>query len=130
MKAVMYDYKGYLGQPPIAGNWSAHCLPLLPEQVQGLSFGPKTAQGPTFQRGNLHIEDEPADTWLDMLGFYKGYVWVNGHNLGRYWEAKGPLSLFVISERCGYALCIHLDAPCRAHTQFSAGSPQGQWRIV
>jgi beta-galactosidase len=26
---------------------------------------------------------------LQLNGFQKGYVWVNGHNLGRYWNI-GP----------------------------------------
>ena len=30
-----------------------------------------------------------ADTFLDMTNYKKGIVWVNGHNLGRYWEI-GP----------------------------------------
>jgi beta-galactosidase len=33
--------------------------------------------------------DSTADTYLDMSAFKKGYVWVNGHNLGRYWYV-GP----------------------------------------
>jgi hypothetical protein len=32
----------------------------------------------------------PADTFLHMGGWDKGYVWVNGHNLGRYWQSQGP----------------------------------------
>ena len=31
----------------------------------------------------------PADTFVDMSGYRKGAVWVNGHNLGRYWDI-GP----------------------------------------
>jgi beta-galactosidase len=30
-----------------------------------------------------------ADTYFDMSGYKKGMVWVNGHNLGRYWYV-GP----------------------------------------
>jgi len=86
----IYDHKGYLGRPPVAGNWSAWCLPLTSQSVMGLPFGSKPVQGPIFQRGNLNIQGEPQDTWLDMAGFKKGYVWVNGHNLGRYWETAGP----------------------------------------
>jgi beta-galactosidase GanA len=32
---------------------------------------------------------ELGDTYLDLGGWKKGVVWVNGHNLGRYWEI-GP----------------------------------------
>jgi beta-galactosidase GanA len=33
--------------------------------------------------------DETKDTYIDVSEFQKGYVWVNGHNLGRYWNI-GP----------------------------------------
>lgn len=33
--------------------------------------------------------DEPADGYLDMSDWTKGVVWVNGFNLGRYWD-RGP----------------------------------------
>ena len=32
----------------------------------------------------------PADTFLDMAGWGKGLVWVNGFNLGWYWPLLGP----------------------------------------
>lgn len=33
--------------------------------------------------------DETGDTYLNMENWKKGYVFVNGYNLGRYWN-KGP----------------------------------------
>ncbi len=33
--------------------------------------------------------NEPADTYFDLSGYQKGVIWVNGHNLGRYWSI-GP----------------------------------------
>ncbi|GAA2631962.1 beta-galactosidase family protein [Actinomadura fulvescens] len=46
------------------------------------------APGPSFHRGTLTV-DEPRDTFLGLPGWGKGYVWVNGFNLGRYWS-RGP----------------------------------------
>lgn len=44
-------------------------------------------------RGSLYRAEvelqNPIDTFLDMKDWQKGYVWVNGHLLGRYWNA-GP----------------------------------------
>ena len=41
---------------------------------------------------------ETADTYFDMRNWGKGVVWINGHNLGRYWE-KGPQqSIYVPAE--------------------------------
>ena len=33
--------------------------------------------------------EEPHDTFLDLRPWSKGFVWVNGHNLGRFWNI-GP----------------------------------------
>src|SRR6185436_11483803 len=44
--------------------------------------------GPRFFKGSVELNDV-ADTYLDMHNFKKGVVWVNGHNLGRYWNI-GP----------------------------------------
>ena len=48
-------------------------------------------------RGHFSVEEGvskrtgyPADTFLDMSGWGKGLVWVNGFNLGWYWPLLGP----------------------------------------
>lgn len=43
---------------------------------------------PRLFRYNLTLE-QPGDTYLNMASWMKGYVFVNGNNLGRYWN-KGP----------------------------------------
>lgn len=45
---------------------------------------------PTFFRATLAVTDEPADTFVRLDGFGKGFVTVNGHNLGRYFNSAGP----------------------------------------
>ena len=39
--------------------------------------------------------DKPADTFLDMSAWGKGIVFVNGHNLGRYWKVGPQQTLYV-----------------------------------
>lgn len=52
--------------------------------------------GPMVVRGTLRIAESPADTFLDMSGWGKGVVFVNGFNLGRYWSTVGPqLTLYL-----------------------------------
>jgi beta-galactosidase len=41
-----------------------------------------------FFKGHFSL-DKPGDTYIDMSGYKKGIIWVNGNNLGRYWEI-GP----------------------------------------
>lgn len=33
---------------------------------------------------------DPADTFLRLDGFTKGVAFINGFNLGRYWNPAGP----------------------------------------
>ena len=68
-------------------NWTIHPLPLTDiSQLQYEEIQP--AGVPAFYRGTLQV-DQPADTFLDMEGWTKGVVFLNGFNLGRYWS-KGP----------------------------------------
>jgi len=51
--------------------------------------GQPTTGEPGFYRANVTI-DEPADTYLELPGWQLGYVYLNGFNLGRYWNPAGP----------------------------------------
>ena len=53
-----------------------------------------TSAGPAFRRGTFSL-DKVADTYLDTSSLVKGFVWVNGHNLGRTWNIGPQKSLFV-----------------------------------
>ncbi|MBW5448520.1 beta-galactosidase [Cohnella sp. CFH 77786] len=68
-------------------DWTIRPLPL--EDVAALTFERNGTQaGPAFYRGTFRA-DECVDTFLDMDGWTKGVVYINGFNLGRYWN-KGP----------------------------------------
>lgn len=80
--------------PQFLYGWTIHTLPL--DQVSTLSFAEGSYQHPTpvFYKGTLEVE-ELGDTFLYLEGWTKGVVYVNGFNLGRYWN-KGPQqSLYV-----------------------------------
>jgi len=47
-------------------------------------------EGPVFMRGTLTINNTPKDTFIRLDGFTKGFVVVNGHNIGRYFNPAGP----------------------------------------
>jgi beta-galactosidase len=77
-----------LGNMTLMG-WDVHPLPLDEDFLGRLRYGRRPADGPAnFFRG-LFTLGTTGDTYLDMSGWKKGVVWVNGHNLGRYWEI-GP----------------------------------------
>jgi len=44
---------------------------------------------PTFLKGYFNVE-EVCDTFVRLDGFTKGNVYINGFNLGRYWNTAGP----------------------------------------
>jgi len=70
-------------------DWQVFLLPMDEEYVAGLRPGVGDPGRPgLFFRAELRL-DRTGDTYLDMSGWTKGVVWVNGHNLGRYWEI-GP----------------------------------------
>ena len=49
---------------------------------------------PLVKRGYFTI-DQSADTYLDFSNWGKGVVWVNGHNLGKYWEIGPQQTVYV-----------------------------------
>ncbi|CAE8673460.1 unnamed protein product [Polarella glacialis] len=51
-------------------------------------------RGPRFFRYALFVQ-QPADGFLELEGFRKGFACVNGFNLGRYWEVGPQRSLFI-----------------------------------
>ena len=69
--------------------------PLDFSKIDALAFqdGVVTDGTPVFLEGEFEIE-ECADTFLDLSGFVKGCVFVNGFHLGRYWEIGPELDLY------------------------------------
>jgi beta-galactosidase len=54
-----------------------------------------TASGnPAFFKFAFTVET-PADTFLDFAGWGKGCVWVNGFNIGRFWEIGPQKRLYI-----------------------------------
>ncbi len=51
--------------------------------------GQASFEGSYFLKGCLNV-DKPCDTFLKLDNFHHGCVWVNGFNLGRYYNDAGP----------------------------------------
>lgn len=70
-------------------------LPLDGEQLSKLDFGRERHEGaPAFYRFDFHV-DEAGDTFLDTEGFGRGCAFVNGFNLGRFWEIGPQKRLYI-----------------------------------
>lgn len=70
----------------------------------------------------------PTDTWLDLSGFGRGTLWINGQNLGRYWKV-GPVqgvflpSCFMKKDEPNEIVVMELEAEsCPAELRTSATS--------
>ena len=92
------DYKGitegvWLGTQFLF-DWTIYPLPM--EDLSGLEFKESCsyASFPGFFSAGFDV-DKPADTFLLMEGWKKGNVFLNGFNLGRYWEAGPAKTLYI-----------------------------------
>jgi beta-galactosidase len=92
------DRKGITDSVTLNGstllNWQAYKLPMDRKYIFDLRSTATTSKKPgMFFRGNFFLTraegNTGADTYLDMSNYVKGIVWINGHNLGRYWNL-GP----------------------------------------
>lgn len=87
----LFDKKGLLDGvrlgPLFHFGWEMYCLPM--EDLSGLRWG-EAAEGPRFLRGTLTIDEAPKDTFLRLDSFTRGFVLVNGFNIGRYYTPAGP----------------------------------------
>jgi beta-galactosidase len=98
----LVDRKGITDRVTLDGmtlmNWETYNLPLDDGFVKKVCKMHTLAAGDAphasftrpgiFFKGTFQL-DSTADTYIDMSAFRKGVVWVNGHNLGRYWYV-GP----------------------------------------
>lgn len=75
-------------------DWDIYTLPMeSPATIQNWKKG-VTTQGPAFHRGSFTLTTV-TDTYLDTSKLGKGFVWVNGHNLGRVWDIGPQESLYL-----------------------------------
>ncbi|MNQ66479.1 Beta-galactosidase precursor [compost metagenome] len=78
-------------------DWTIHPLPL--DNLAAVLFEPtEEVNGiknrPAFYQGEFTV-DGAADTFVKLAGWTKGVVWINGFNLGRYWEQGPQVTLYV-----------------------------------
>lgn len=110
--AEVHDRKGLLGpvkfterepmaNPPITRDlitkWEVFRLPLDKEMLETLRYIPAfepTPLSPGFWRGKFKISSL-GDTFLRMRSWSKGMAWVNGHNLGRFWNIGPQQTMYV-----------------------------------
>lgn len=93
----MMRKKGIAGRCLLGGKihfgWEVYPLPM--DNLDAVRFEEAASSEPSrFYRGSFEV-DEVADTFLYTDSFRKGFVVINGFNLGRYWEIGPQRSLYV-----------------------------------
>lgn len=91
----MIDRKGITDRVTLNGmtlmNWETYLLPMDESFIKKINTS-KTAttaeKGGNFFCGSFMLA-QTGDTYIDMSKYSKGILYVNGHNLGRYWNI-GP----------------------------------------
>ena len=86
----------------IMGNWEMYKLPMssMPDFTKmksvknGSSQAKRLAGCPVLYEGTFTL-DKTGDTFIDMGAWGKGIVFVNGHNLGRYWQVGPQQTLYL-----------------------------------
>jgi beta-galactosidase len=73
-------------------GWRVYPLPM--RNLDALAFSSEEIIGPAFHRGTFTLY-EPVDSFLDVRAFGKGMLWVNGHNVGRFWSVGPQCTLYV-----------------------------------
>ncbi|MBS1915148.1 MAG: beta-galactosidase [Bacteroidetes bacterium] len=89
----MIDRKGITDRVTLNGmtlmDWKIFPMQMDEKFIAGLKpTYPEGNHDGIFFKGDFEL-NEIGDTYLDLSNFQKGVVWVNGHNLGRYWNT-GP----------------------------------------
>ena len=97
--------KGINGNVYIDGNevvnWKLYPLELKIDFVNNLKNAKwKSCESssnplPTVYKANLLIKDEPKDIFLKYFGWTKGNAFVNGFNVGRYWNVGPQKTLYI-----------------------------------
>jgi len=89
----LIDRKGITDRVTLNGmtlmNWQVYNLPMDKKFIYDLRSSSRTVNKPgIFFKGNFPL-NSTGDTFIDVSNYKKGIVWVNGHNLGRFWDI-GP----------------------------------------
>ena len=98
---LLKNKKGVTESVTLAGNelkdWKMYNLPF--DNVNGMDYKKNqiVSDAPVVRKGSFVLQ-QTGDTYLDMRNWGKGIVWVNGHNLGRYWSAGPQQTLYLPAE--------------------------------
>ena len=101
-KYLLKNKKGLTGDATLNNkillNWKMYKLPFenMQQTLQNKEEG-YVKNIPVVKSGSFTV-NEVGDTYLDMSNWGKGIVFVNGHNLGRYWKIGPQQTIYLPAE--------------------------------
>jgi beta-galactosidase len=78
-------------------GWQTYSLPFEKQPALDAAKGKTVTNAPVLKSAQFSLE-KTGDTYLDMSAWGKGVVWLNGHNLGRYWNVGPQQTLYIPAE--------------------------------
>jgi beta-galactosidase len=77
----------------ITSDWEMYKMPMDKAPAMDIS-APSKAGLPALYSGNFNVK-KAGDVFLDMRGWGKGIVFINGINIGRYWKIGPQQTLYL-----------------------------------
>jgi beta-galactosidase len=97
-KYLLQNKKGITETVLLSGkeirDWKMYSLPF--DNISAIKFknDKVNVTVPVVRKGTFNLKGV-GDTYLDMSNWGKGVAWINGHNLGRYWQVGPQQTLYV-----------------------------------
>lgn len=76
----------------LLSNFDVYLLPV--DNLEKLEYNNEMNKYPLFMKGSFKAEPDKT-CFVYLEGFTKGYVFINGFNLGRYWKVGPQKSLYI-----------------------------------
>lgn len=103
----IYDWKGITEKVELISeknsielkNWEVFNFPVDYDFAKNKQYveyrqAENTNRQPAYYKGTFSL-DEIGDTFLNMMNWSKGMVWVNGYNIGRFWQIGPQQTLYM-----------------------------------
>lgn len=75
-------------------NWEVYNFPVDYQFQKNKKYTNTNQKAPAWYKAEFTL-DETGDTYFDMSKWEKGMVWVNGYNIGRYWNIGPQQTLYM-----------------------------------
>jgi beta-galactosidase len=101
-KYLLDNKKGITESVFFNGNelkkWTMFSLPFNhTKEISAKGNVNQVNEGPVMRKGTFNLA-KTGDTYLDMRTWGKGVVWINGHNLGKYWSIGPQQTIYLPKE--------------------------------